>query len=107
MVKENGMIMMREEEYNKMEKQIKHLRKLLFTVMPKSKTEDRKVKCSEFLDVYNQAFEDLGAEECELYGNDVTVHWHGIYCNCGDGASAWNNIISNIPNVIEENGDED
>jgi len=87
------------------EKQTKVVRKTLFKVLSEKRTEDIEVSRSEFLDIYNLAMEDLGSDNCELYGNDVTVHWHGIYCNCSDGAVACNNIIEGIKGVIEEEGE--
>ena len=87
------------------EKQTKVAKRALFKVLSEQKTEDIEVSRQEFLDVYGLAMSDLGLDECELYGNDVTVHWHGIYCNCSDGAVAYNNIIAGIRDVIEEEGE--
>ena len=95
------------EERNKAEEKVVKLRRLLFKVMKEHESGDVKVTKREFLEVYGEAMNDLGSDECELYGNDVTVHWHGIYCNCGDGASAYNNIVSEIEGVIDEDGDDD
>lgn len=75
---------------------------------------DMNVSRQEFLDLYKAAMEMIayydGSKEKErfnhLYGYPVTVHWNGIYCDCSDGATAWNYIVSNIKNVIEEDGDD-
>lgn len=95
-----------EKENDKLKEQVKRFRRLLFTAIKEKQTGDTKVKKSDFLDIYNEAMKGLGSDECELYGNNVTVHWHGIYCNCGDGATAWNHIVTNIQSVIDENDDE-
>ena len=87
------------------EKQTEIAKRTLFKVLSEKKTEDIEVSRQEFLDIYGLAMDGLGSDECELYGNDVTVHWHGIYCNCSDGAVAYNNIITGIENVIKEEGE--
>lgn len=94
------------EEWNKAEEKAAKLRRLLFKVMKEHESGDVKVTKREFLEVYEEAMNDLGSDECECYGNDVTVHWHGIYCNCNDGAVAWNHIVSGIEGVIDEYGDD-
>lgn len=87
------------------EKKTNVAKKALFKVLSEKSTEDIKVSRSEFLDIYNLAMNDLGADMCELYGHNITVHWHGIYCDCSDGAAAWNHIITNIRGIIEEEGE--
>lgn len=87
------------------EKQTEIIKRTLFKVLSEKKTEDIEVSRQEFLDIYGLAMAGLGSDKCELYGNDVTVHWHGIYCNCSDGAVAYNNIITGIENVIKEEGE--
>ena len=95
------------EEWNKVEEKAAKLRRLLFKVMKEHESGDVKVTRREFLEVYEEAMDGLGSDECELYGNDVTVHWHGIYCNCSDGATAYEYIVSKINEVIKELDDED
>lgn len=71
---------------------------------------DEKVTRKEFLKLYGAAMEMIcyydGSDEKErfnhLYGYPVEVHWNGVYCDCSDGATAWNHIVSNIEGVIEE-----
>ncbi len=67
---------------------------------------DKRVSMKEFLDIYNQALAADDYTESGIYGADVTIHWNGIYCNVGDGATAYNHIISNIESGIEESDDE-
>ena len=71
---------------------------------------DKKVSRSEFIRAYNLALDEMfgndNYEDNEIYGHDVTIHWNGIYCNVGDGATAYNHIISNIESVIEEDGED-
>ena len=93
MVKENGMVMMSEKEYEEL----------------KGKA-DQRVSRKEFLELYKAAMTMVnyynGTEGTErfnhIYGYNVTVHWNGIYCDCSDGAIAWNHIVSNIEGVIDE-----
>lgn len=76
----------------------------------KIKKRDEKVTRKEFLKLYNTAMEMIcyydGSDEKErfnhLYGYPVEVHWNGVYCDCSDGATAWNHIVSNIEGVIKE-----
>lgn len=93
MIREKGLVIMTEDEYR----------------MLIGKKEEEVTK-KEFLDLYGAAMEMIayydGSAEKErfnhLYGYDVTVHWNGVYCNCSDGATAWNHIVSNIKGIIEE-----
>lgn len=97
MVRENGMVMMSESEYEEL-----------------IRNKDQKITRKEFIKLYNAAMEMIyfydGTDEKErfnhLYGYDVTVHWNGVCCNCSDGATAWNWIVSNIEGVDEELDDE-
>lgn len=89
----------------RIEKETKVAKRALFKVLSEKRTEDIEVSRQEFLDIYGLAMDSLGSDRCELYGNDVTVHWHGIYCNCSDGAVAYNNIVAGIENVIDEEGE--
>ena len=95
-----------EKENEKLKARVKHLRSLLFAAMKEKQSGDTKVKRSEFIDIWHEAMEGLGSDECELYGNNVTVHWHGIYCDCSDGAVAHNNIIEGIKGVMSEEDEE-
>lgn len=67
---------------------------------------DIKVSMTDFLRIYNNALAEDDYTKNGIYGKDVTIHWNGWYCSVGDGATAYNNIISNIESVIEENGED-
>jgi len=95
-----------EKENEKLKAKVKHLRSLLFSAMKEKQSGDTKVTRKEFVDIYHEAMDGLGSDECELYGNNVTVHWHGIYCDCSDGAVAHNNIIEGIKGVMSEEDEE-
>ena len=84
---ENGMVTMTLKEFNKMQKG------------------EKLVTRAKFLKKYNkeQSKWDCG----KVYGNDVTVHWNGIYCTCGDGATAYNHIIAGIDGADSELDPED
>ena len=40
--------------------------------------------------------------EDDIYGHDVTVHFHGLYCNCQDGAAAFNYVIEAVDACASE-----
>lgn len=77
---------------------------------------DKFVTREEFLRLYDEAFREMdrlsNLEENknktpdefdnDIYGKEITVHWNGYYCNCGDGAIAYNNIICGVKNCDEE-----
>ena len=71
---------------------------------------DTRVSKADFLAIYNKALshmdEHIEEETNDIYGFDFTVHWHGIYCNCGDGATAYNYIVSGVEGVQEEDPHE-
>ena len=84
---------------------------LVARVLPKEKTtEDKQISRVDFIELWEvmkeQMFNGDSEAESTLYGHDVTVHWHGLYCNCSDGAVASNNIIEGIKGVIDEEDDE-
>lgn len=117
MVKENGMVMLTEDEYNKLtnridrtikekEEDISHLLRrieLMQTALLKAtKTadtilNDMRVSKADFIAMHNAAVRDMDElEDNDIYGYDFTVHWHGMYCNCGDGATPANHIVPAI-----------
>ena len=90
MIKYNGMVLMTEEEYEE----------LLFK---KNKTTDTKVRRKDFVELWNaESIKDAYDLDNRSYGCNVTVHWNGYYCNCGDGATAYNNIICGVADADEE-----
>ena len=127
MVKENGMVMMTEKELERMEtehinklKEYERRLELLRGALKKRMTngassEDVRVSRIDFLALYNEALEEMfdnfekdNSDETpnDIYGYDITVHWHGIYCNCGDGATPSNIIIPAIEEVDNEDPTE-
>ena len=114
MVKENGMVMMSEKEHD-LEIDIickdyeKRINMLQEAILELSKTaavhQDVRVSKKDFLDIYKKALDDMDEhldEDNDIYGHDFTVHWHGIYCNCGDGAIAYNYIVDAIEGLYDE-----
>lgn len=46
-------------------------------------------------------------DENEIYGYPVAIHWHGMYCECGDdGAGVINCIIPAVMDLDKELDDE-
>ena len=127
MVTENGMVMMTAAELEQMKKEhaytIKDYEKRIELMQSAIKQlmgdgepfEDVRVGKKDFLAIYHKALNEMfdnvekpNYDELpnDIYGHDITVHWHGIYCNCGDGAVASNNIISGIEGVLDEDDTE-
>ena len=127
MVKENGMVMMTEAELERMERQHNHLiedyekrLKLLDNAIMGlwsngGTTEDMRVSKRDFLAIYRKALDTMfdnmekpNGDELhnDIYGYDFTIHWHGIYCNCSDGAVASNCVIPAIESVLDEDDTE-
>lgn len=125
MVRENGMIMMPEDEYNNIlnerDSKIKELhtsnkmlRKYVMDIVkrfPKNK-EDVEISRKLFCELYDGAVEDMFNSDSiltdlknEIYDYPVMIHWHGFYCNCGDGSEIANYIIPAIREVEEEIGE--
>ena len=46
--------------------------------------------------------EGLDLKEEHLYGHDVHLAWHGLWCNLQDGAIVYNYIMCNLPELAEE-----
>ena len=127
MVFENGMIMMTEKEWNETKYKLEHTEKayekriellqsaLLSATAGTISNEGRQVTKTDFLAIYNKALnamfkaeEDgtLDPDNNDIYGYDFTIHWHGIYCNCSDGAMPSNHIIPAIEGLNDEDPDE-
>ena len=131
MVKENGMVMMTEKELNEMyqntmdmvkryEKRLELMQTAIKQLMHDGVTsEDVRVSKIDFLAIYQKALDEMFdimdkvTDERtpddipnDIYGHDITIHWHGIYCNCGDGATPTNYIISAVEEMLEEYSEE-
>lgn len=131
MVKENGMIMMTEKEYERILKEkerdiaecLKRIELMQSAIKDLLKEHgphtDTRVSKLDFITIYNKALNEFfdimenntGDEtpdeiDNKIYGHDFTVHWHGIYCNCGDGAAPSNYIIPAIEGICDEDPNE-
>lgn len=129
MVKENGMVMMTERELELMNKEHERIVENLNTRIELLQTAmvellhstdhdtptDLRVGKADFIAIYNKALEVMfnnlekpngGELPNDIYGNDFTIHWNGIYCNCGDGAAPSNYIIPAIEGINEEDDTE-
>ena len=94
------------EEY---EKRLELMRKALIELSRKNTTVPNDVRVSklDFVAMHTQAVCDMdGCEDNDIYGHDITVHWHGFYCNCGDGATPANYIIPAVEDCFEEDPTE-
>lgn len=127
MVKENGMVMMTEEEFTKMqlrisntetekdqitldyERRLELMQKALIELSRETTTvsHDVRVPKADFIAMHSMAVHEMdGCEDNDIYGYDITVHWHGFYCNCGDGATPANYIIPGVEDCNEEDPTE-
>ena len=88
---------------------------LLHLTVGKKSVEGVQVTKTDFLAIYSKALEAMFAQEengtldmddNDIYGYDFTIHWHGIFCNCYDGAMPSNHIIPAIEGLNEEDPDE-
>lgn len=97
-------------------KRIDMLQDALIEAISPTPKKDLRVTRKDFIQMYDKCtsrmFDDFdkgiegGPNEKKIYNNDVTVHWNGIYCDCSDGAIAWNHIIEGVKGVDSEEGDE-
>lgn len=84
------------------------LRKALMETTKKNKNNrsDVKVSRKDFLKMHSEAvnfmLDNYDAEENDVYGYNITVHWHGMYCSCGDGATPSNYLIPSIEECDDE-----
>ena len=126
MVKENGMVMLTENELEKIErehldklkeyeKRLELLRTAVRALSTDKPTNAVRVSRVDFLSIYNTAleefFDNMEKENSDELPNDIdgynfTVHWHGIYCDCFDGAAPSNYIIPAIEGIDSEDPTE-
>lgn len=120
MVRENGMVMISEKEYkemklklNELEYSNKLLRSAILQLTRKQKENytDVKVSREDFIKIHQEALDIMcsneNMESVDVYGRDFTVHWHGIYCSCADGATPSNHIIPAVQACLDEIGNID
>lgn len=90
-------------------KRLELMQKALMELTQKTDTTHHDVRISkaDFVAMHTQAVCDMdGLEDNDIYGYDITVHWHGFYCNCGDGAAPANYIIPGIEDCLDEDPTE-
>ena len=118
MIRENGIVMMSEEEYMELkkssdrdwEKEYKELLNFLPKIVARKKhTTDIQLSRKDFIKLWDYGVEQMDlvtesfSEENNLvYGNDMEMHWMGYFCNCFDGATVQNHIIPAIQSVDDE-----
>ena len=123
MVRDNGMVMMSEAEYGNLAQgkawEIKELTKrcemlqnaiMILSRDLGSRTADVRISKLDFLQMYDKAVNDMfdrpADDKNDIYGYDITIHWHGVYCNCSDGATPSNYIIPALQELCEEDSEE-
>lgn len=74
------------------------LRKAILQLTDKGNPADVRVSRSDFLKMYDMALSEMNG----IYGYNFTVSWHGVYCDCGDGATPSNYIIPAVKGCEEE-----
>lgn len=130
MIRENGMVVMTEEEYVEMLKvnketvkedgrDYKKEYKELLNFLPKivvreNQTTDVRLSRNDFVKLHNYGVEQMDmvsenytTENNLVYDNNVTVHWMGYYCDCLDGAQPANYIFPAIKDLDDEMGREE
>lgn len=87
------------------------LRKAIIKLTGKSRTSDVRVSRKDFLKMYDTAvneFLENYHEDNDIDRYPVTVHWHGIYCDCSNGATPSNHLIPGILDCDDElDGEEE
>ena len=123
MVRENNMVMLPWAEYQQIninyEREIAELKKrcemlqnavLKLSAKHGTPVTDVRVSKLDFLAMHDSAVNDMfdhpENEENDIYGYDITIHWHGVYCNCSDGATPSNYIIPALQDLCEEDPEE-
>lgn len=111
MVRQDNMVMMSDMELESMKKETADLKKeveelrnalLQATRNKEMKTEDILVSMRTFYNLAMSATSSDDGMEDDIYGHDFTVHFHGLYCNCQDGAIPYNNIVEGVGECAEE-----
>lgn len=100
-----------EQEIEELKKRCEILSNALLqmSIGNKGNTADIRIPKADFIKIYNAAVNDMfdhPDEDNDIYGYDVTVHWHGFYCNCGDGAIPSNHIIGGLECLYDEEPEE-
>ena len=123
MYKDNGFVVMTETEYNSMnqskaweikelEKRCEMLQNAVIILSREKGTESTDVRIPkvDFLKMYDKAVNDMfdrpADDKNDIYGYDITIHWHGVYCNCSDGATPSNYIIPALQDLTDEDSEE-
>lgn len=104
------------EEIKQLKGRINMLQDALIEAVSPLPQQDKQIPRKDFIEIYNKCvsrmFEENekgigdGPYERRIYGNDMTVHWNGMYCNCGSGAIIANEIIPGIEGVEDDEEEE-
>ena len=87
------------DERNTLKRQLEEMDKALLAATRKRKehTEDVLLSREAFVRLANKA-----SVEDDCWYHDITVHWHGLYCNCDSLAQTFEFIIGGIEGLIEQ-----
>ncbi len=99
-------------DYGYLEQRINKLQDALIEVVTPLPQKDVQIPRKDFIEIYNKCvgrmFEEYdkgisnGSYEKKMLGCDTTIHWNGMYCNCGSGAIISSEIIPGIEGVEED-----
>ena len=98
-----------EQLIKQLKNEISELRQALLvsTRNKEGKSQDIELSMPTFYNLFQEimSHEDGDSVDMEkdIYGHDVTIHWHGFSTNCYDGATSYNYIVEEgLVNCIDE-----
>lgn len=98
------------ERVEQLKKENRLLRKALMEATGNKNPNGIRIPRELFCNIFNAEIEDMLSsdfDENEIYGYPVAIHWHGMYCECGDdGAGVANYIIPAVMDLDKELDDE-
>lgn len=106
----------KDQEIDTLKKRIELLQYALIEATTPLPQQDKRISRKDFIEIYGKCVvgmfeeDDKGIENGpyngRIYGNDMTIHWNGMYCNCGSGAIIANEIIPGIREVEKDDEEE-
>lgn len=115
MVRENGMVMMKEQEYYKevtlkeyeiedLKTRCEQLAEVISKLIVCNNDESTIINPRDFVIIWNNVFDRMneGNKEEDLIYTEATLHWNGLVANLGDGAAFANYVIPMLTELADE-----
>ena len=117
MLKEKGIVIMKETEYyeevtkkkyeiEELKVRCEQLARVIAEILTKREDESTVINPRDFVAIWNNVFDrmDEGNKEEDMIYTSATLHWNGIVANLGEGATFANYVVDMLKDLADELG---